>query len=65
MNRARIEIRDVMTNEVLEDMGHICYSNAGMAIQQCETWYRDELRRWLWEENVEAEIVLVNVSDKN
>ena len=63
--KARIEIRDVMTNEVLEDMGHICYQNAGQAVQQCETWYRDELRRYLWEENVQAEIVLVNVSDKN
>jgi len=58
--RARIEIRDAENNQVLETMGNLTYSNTGIAIQNCEKWYAEEMKKWA-DKNYMPEIVLVDI----
>jgi len=57
--KATIEIRDMETDETLETLGTLIYEGAGMAIQNCEKWYADEIAAWE-ERNYQVEIVLVD-----
>jgi len=58
---AKITIKDVETNEILEDLGNITYSNAGKALQNCEEWYSEKIEAWT-ERNYNVEIVLIDIN---
>jgi len=57
---AKIQIRDAQSNQVLQEMGTLTYGNTGIAIQDCERWYRDEIEAYE-ERGYCPEIVLVDI----
>jgi hypothetical protein len=44
--KAKVLIKDVETGETLEEVGTINYDNTGRAIQNCETWYSEDIEAW-------------------
>ncbi len=60
--RAKIEIRDTDTDEVLETVGTLLYENTAQAIQNCERWYEREIHNWE-RDGHQCEIVLVDIGD--
>ncbi len=57
--RARILIEDAETHEILEELGNLTYSNTGLALQNCEQWYAEDLQRWA-DKNYQPQIVLID-----
>lgn len=57
---ARVEIRDTRTNKVLEIVcDNLHYDNPGIAIQNCNNWYADNVEKWA-AQNYWPQIVLVD-----
>jgi hypothetical protein len=57
---ARVEIRDAISNELLQTMADITYDNEGRAFQNCGRWYSQELESWA-NKDYSPQIILVPI----